>query len=137
MVKLLLLVLLLLLVGWLILRRRSTAAPVVKAANQERRSNKQGTAYHAVSIKFPENACFPAKALHGRRFLASAAPSLPLRDCDASECRCRFVHHQDRRGGKDRRSPFGASGIGGATGRYEKERREGKDRRDDVDPDLF
>jgi hypothetical protein len=54
---------------------------------------------------------------------------LPLPDCDALECRCRFIHHKDRRAGRDRRSPFGPGGIGGHTGRYEQEQRKGTDRR--------
>jgi len=94
------------------------------------------SAFHAVSIKFESSACDAAKAMEGRRFLSSAAPRLPLPECNSLECRCRFAHHADRRSPKDRRSPFAASGFGDSgTGSFQKERRERKDRRkvDDLD----
>ena len=70
-----------------------------------------------------------AKAMTGRRFLATAAPHLPLADCNFPECQCKFAHYDDRRTGRDRRSPFAAGGSTGATGTYERERREKTDRR--------
>lgn len=94
--------------------------------------------YHAVSIKYDANACEAAKAMSGRRFLSSAAPRLPLPECDVLECNCRFAHHKDRRTGKDRRSPFAAAGYGGGTGSFEKERRGHAGRRkEDHDEDLL
>jgi len=90
-----------------------------------------GSEFHAVSLKVTGTACDAAKAMTGRRFLAAAAPKLPLPDCDVLECSCRFVHHKDRRAGKDRRSPFSPAGCGGGTGRFKRDQREGKDRRED------
>jgi hypothetical protein len=56
----------------------------------------------------------------------------------SSNCECHFVHHNDRRAGKDRRSPFTSGGLAGATGKYAQERREGKERRDDSEGgDLY
>jgi hypothetical protein len=72
-----------------------------------------------------------------RRFLSSAAPKLPLPDCEVLDCSCRFVHHKDRRTGKDRRSPFGPSGFGGGTGNYEAEQRQGRDRRASEEDEEF
>lgn len=96
------------------------------------------SAFHAVSIDFDRNACAAAKALAGRRFLSGAAPQIPLPECDALECRCKFKHHADRRAGKDRRSPFSPAGLSSATGTFKTERRQGADRRKDADPDdLF
>lgn len=124
---------LVLLIVWLYFRRRGQQAETPPTASGK---DTASTAYHAVSIKFGENACEAAKAMSGRRFLSSAAPRLPLPDCDVLECRCRFAHHEDRRSGKDRRSPFAAAGFGGGTGSYEKERREAAGRRrEDADPD--
>jgi LPXTG-motif cell wall-anchored protein len=127
---------LVLLIVWLFLRRRRDAAqsPAQKAPEDKGRS-----AYHAVSIKFDEGACEAAKAMGGRRFLANAAPRLPLPECDALECRCRFVHHADRRSGRDRRSPFAAAGYGGGTGSFEKERRgtSGRRKSDSLDEEDF
>lgn len=130
----LLIILAVLLLVWLFLRRRST---VSKKEAPQKTSQPQSTAYHAVSIKLGENACAAARDMSGRRFLSSAAPRLPLADCDAAECGCRFGHHDDRRSGKDRRSPFAGSGFGGGTGSFQQERRERPDRREDADADLF
>jgi hypothetical protein len=75
--------------------------------------------------------------MSGRRFLSNLAPRLPLDGCDAADCSCRFTHHNDRRTGKDRRSPFGPGGLGGDTGSFQEERRERSDRREDADTDLY
>ena len=125
----------LLLLVWLLLRRRSAVSQQEAAASSP--SQPQNTVYHAVSIKFDEKACNAARELFGRRFLASAAPRLPLADCDAAECHCRFAHHSDRRTGKDRRSPFAAAGFGGGTGSFQQERRDRNDRRQDADAEIF
>ena len=75
--------------------------------------------------------------MEGRRFLSSAAPRLPLAECDSLECNCKFVHHKDRRTGKDRRNPWG-QGLGtSGTGNYRQEQREGGDRRKHDDADTF
>jgi hypothetical protein len=123
-----------LLIAWLYLRRRGAARQAQQAAVPRTRKVAD-TTYHAVSIKFGENACAAAKGMTGHRFLASDAPRLPLPGCDAAVCECRFAHHKDRRAGKDRRSPFGRGSIGGGTGRFDKERREKSDRRKSADPD--
>lgn len=119
---------------WLFLRRRGRVSQQETPAI---RRLKEDTTYHAVSIRFAEGACAAAKGMSGRRFLATTAPRLPLPECDVATCECRFAHHKDRRTGKDRRSPFAAGNLSGATGRYEKERRERSDRREGADSDLF
>lgn len=122
--------------GWMLLRRRqSSSAPSTKPPADHSTAESK---YHAVSIKFASNACKAAREMEGRRFLSGAAPRLPLPECDVNDCRCRFVHHKDRRAGRDRRSPFGPSGFGGAaTGTHKVEQRQGKDRRHEDDDDLF
>jgi hypothetical protein len=129
------LVLVLLLLVWLFIRRRQ-ATSNDKSQPAVRKSSRSA-AYHAVSIKFTGNACKAAREMEGRRFLSSAAPRLPLPDCDVLDCSCRFAHHQDRRANQNRRSPFGSGGIGGSTGKYAQEQREGKDRRKSDDEDFF
>ena len=118
---------LLLLAIWLLVRLRRGATqsrpepqPLTNAATSQ---------FHSVSLKIAGTACDAAKAMTGRRFLATAAPKLPLPDCDVLECSCRFVHHKDRRTGKDRRSPFSPAGFGGGTGSFKRDQREGEDRR--------
>jgi ABC-type nickel/cobalt efflux system permease component RcnA len=129
------LILVLLLLAWFFVRRRQ-ATSNDKSQPAARTSNKN-TAYHAVSIKFTGNACKAAREMEGQRILSSAAPRLPLPDCDAIDCGCRFAHHPDRRAKQDRRSPFGPGGLGGSTGKYAQEQRQGKDRRQSDDEDFF
>ena len=125
------LLLVLLLAIWLLLRqRRGTVSSKPEAPPPV---SHQSTEYHAVSIKFESNACMAARELEGKRFLSAAAPRLPLADCNVLDCRCRFLHHKDRRSGRDRRSPFAASGFGGGTGSFETEQRKGRDRRSHSD----
>lgn len=125
---------LVLLVLWLFLRRRGQSEKSAEPAQLRSTGN---AAFHAVSLRFDENACSAAKEMSGRRFLSNAAPRLPLPECNALECRCGFAHHKDRRAGNDRRSPFGAAGYSGATGSYEKERRARRERRANTDLDDF
>jgi hypothetical protein len=125
--------LLMLMVAWLVLRIRQN-----KAAEKSGRQKKVQTsgAFHAVAIKYTENACDAAKQLTGRRFLSSAAPRLPLPECNHLECRCSFAHYKDRRSAHDRRSPFARSSVTGATGVHQQERRARADRRREDDDDF-
>ncbi len=113
----------------ILLMRRSSGYARTKHPQLEQKEGHGGGQFHAVSIKFDADACLSAKSIQGRRYLAREAPSLPLDNCDADSCNCRFVHHDDRRSGKDRRTPFGSAGMGAVTGRFERERRQGGDRR--------
>ena len=101
---------------WWLLRKRREDSP--QTSRDQIRPKTKNTQFHAVSIKYEGRACDAAKNMSGRRFLATAAPSLPLPECDILECTCRFSHHEDRRAQKDRRSPFGAGGKAGTTGSF-------------------
>jgi len=59
--------------------------------------------YHAVSIKAGPNCNETAQMYGGKRFLSGEAPPLPQPTCDATACECRYLHHDDRRDGFDRR----------------------------------
>ncbi len=122
--------LLVLAIAWLVVRIRHNKE-ITKA--ESRPAPLDHGAFHAVAIKYSENACDAAKAMTGRRFLSNAAPRLPLPECDFLECRCQFAHYEDRRTGHDRRSPFARAGATGTTGSYERERREKTDRRRGAD----
>lgn len=126
MYELLLGLLLVLTIAWLVVRLRRNKAEI--EAEKQPKSQVRG-AYHAVAIKYSENACDAAKAMTGRRFLSTAAPRLPLPECDYVDCRCQFAHYDDRRTGRDRRSPFAPAGPTGATGTFQSERRAKSDRR--------
>lgn len=117
--------LLVLAIAWLVLRLRRDKSEVAKKAS----SLGNGGAYRAVAIQYSENSCDAAKAMTGRRFLSTAAPRLPLPDCDYIDCRCQFANYDDRRTGQDRRTPFAAAGSSSATGSYERERRDKIERR--------
>ncbi len=126
-----LILILVLLVGWIYLRHRQGQNTTPPAA---RRSSSGSTAYHSVSLRFSPTACKAAKALEGRRFLASAAPRIPLPECDVKNCECRFAHYGDRRAAQDRRTIFTASGQSAANSEVEVERREARERREEDDP---
>jgi hypothetical protein len=66
-------------------------------------SRKVAEPFRAVSIKPGHQCCEGAKQFAGIRFLGAKAPKLPLPDCQAPVCNCRYVHHADRRSGEDRR----------------------------------
>ena len=113
-------------VWWLVRKRGEKPA---NAITTQPRLNTAQSQFHAVSIRYTGRACAAAQNMDGRRFLATAAPKLPLPECDSLECTCRFAHHEDRRSHKDRRSPFRPGGTAGATGAFKTELRTGEDRR--------
>ena len=117
---------------WMIRLRRSPPAEDIPSSATQKPGSSQ---YHAVSIRVDSRACRSAKEMVGRRFLATAAPKLPLPGCELIDCECKFLHHQDRRANLDRRSPFAAGRLGGATGTFESEQRKGSDRRQNSDSD--
>ena len=121
------LILVLLVALWWLIRKRSEGVSESPASQPRVKSG--NTQFHAVSIKYSGTACKAAMEMSGRRFLATAAPKLPLPECDVLECNCRFAHHDDRRSNKDRRSPFGPGGVAGSTGSFSQEQRTGEDRR--------
>ena len=112
---------------WWLLRKRREKSP--ETSRDQLRPKTANTQFHAVSIKYAGRACDAAKNMTGRRFLATAAPKLPLPECDVLDCGCRFAHHEDRRSRQDRRSPFGPGGASGTTGSFNTEQRGGSDRR--------
>jgi hypothetical protein len=59
--------------------------------------------YHAVSIKGGPACYQTAQKFGSQRFLSAEAPPLPQPTCNVRACECRYVHHEDRRDGLDRR----------------------------------
>lgn len=68
--------------------------------------------WHAVTIAAPANACDAAQACKGKRFLSGDAPWLPLKECDAKRCECRYRHYEDRRGDSRRQAKKDAAQQG-------------------------
>jgi hypothetical protein len=68
-----------------------------KVQGQTVRVHRVANPYHAVSILGSGAACRAARELSGVRFLSAEAPRLPLSQCKAANCSCRYRHHEDRR----------------------------------------
>jgi hypothetical protein len=68
----------------------------------------QKNPYRAVSINRGPNPCEAVKAIGSKRFLVEDgdAPELPLPQCDAETCSCKYAHHADRREKGDRREEY-------------------------------
>jgi hypothetical protein len=62
--------------------------------------------FHAVGIVPGDPSCEAAKQMGRMRFLSAKAPPLPLPDCHAAVCTCRYAHYSDRRSGQDRRASY-------------------------------
>lgn len=76
-----------------------TSKPAKPAGNGE-------TRFRAVSIRPGEQCCEAARQFGHMRFLCAKAPRLPVPECDAASCECRYVHFTDRRSGEDRRGTY-------------------------------
>jgi hypothetical protein len=86
------------------LRRLLGREPASQPASQPAEPRPQPRSrFHAVSIAVGRTTCRQVEALIGTRFLGSDAPKLPLSGCDSGDCRCRYIHHTDRRKEDDRR----------------------------------
>jgi hypothetical protein len=69
--------------------------------------DREQSKYQSIEISPGLMACDAVVELRGQRFLATEAPSLPLPECDAGKCDCRYKYHGDRRSGEDRRDQVG------------------------------
>lgn len=126
-----------LLIAVLIFLKVRSRAPVRPAHDDkagQAGTDTPGRDFHAVSIRPGLFACKAARDLQGQRFLSGSAPRIPLPDCDASDCTCRFSHHADRRAGEDRRSLYRSS-IGIDIKSLGEEKRNRERRKDDRDAD--
>jgi hypothetical protein len=72
---------------------------VTKSKPSEKEQRAQLNPYRAISFDFDETCCAAMKAIGNTRFLVAKDKSLllPLSGCDAAQCSCRYVHHEDRR----------------------------------------
>lgn len=90
---------------------RSSSTPVAKTSSAPKRVKAASTApranaFHAVSVRSGPEACEQVLALGDKRFLPAEMPRFPLADCTSSNCQCKFVHYDDRRGpDSDKRAP--------------------------------
>lgn len=82
-----------------------------KVEEEPVRSHHTPNPYHAVSIVTGLFVCAEAKKTEGIRFLAREVPSLPFKNCDSEQCRCRYRHHTDRRQGQRRHRDVWGSNL--------------------------
>jgi hypothetical protein len=129
-------VLTIILIVLLIMSKRTKATPEKRSAVTSHAEATTTTKFHAVSIYSTSSACEAAKSMQGMRFLSSAAPRLPLPECDALDCKCRFMHHADRRSGADRRGQVPRNMLA-STGRYGGKERRYRERRGTDEPRDF
>jgi hypothetical protein len=85
--------------------------PAAKPAKRELRNR-----WHAITVVPGANHCQAADAAKGRRYLSAQAPKLPLRECDAAACTCKYRHHEDRRGIPRRSEEARGGGLRSRTG---------------------
>jgi hypothetical protein len=114
-------VLTIILIVLLIMSKRTKATPEKRSAVTSHAEATTTTKFHA----------------QGMRFLSSAAPRLPLPECDALDCKCRFMHHADRRSGADRRGQVPRNMLASTGGYGGKERRYRERRGTDEPRDFF
>jgi hypothetical protein len=81
--------------------------------------------WHAVGIIASSGSCGAAQACKGKRFLSTEAPRLPLANCDAARCNCKYRHFEDRRAAPRR----GEEKAGMSPPRASTERRTSRGRR--------
>lgn len=88
--------------------------------------------YRAASILANRCACDAVKIVEGKRYLAVQAPKLPLQDCSADRCTCRYVRHEDRRSSQgDRRALYSLqTDLYGVDGQPDRRTRRGRRRAD-------
>ena len=86
--------------------RRRTTRTRKKAAGATK-EDAETTRWRSVKIAPGLISCDYANILAGKVFLAREAPPLPLANCAETECRCKYIHLQDRRSGTDRRVEVG------------------------------
>ena len=84
--------------------------------------------YRAASILVSRCACDAVKIVEGKRYLAAEAPMLPLQDCSADRCTCRYVRHEDRRSSQgDRRALYSLqTDLYGMEGQPDRRRKRGR-----------
>jgi len=116
--------------------QRQSRPAARKAAPAAQLLPRQSSRFHAVSIAASKSACDAAKAMGDKRFLSRESPHLPLPDCNAAVCECRFIHHRDRRRNEDRRDPYRGV-LSGDKGQFDRERRRRPERRNSEPQGYF
>lgn len=62
--------------------------------------------YSGAAILHDDCACSAVKKIGKHRFLASEIPIIPVPNCTAKSCNCKYTRYNDRRNIETRRAPF-------------------------------
>ena len=123
--------------SYLLLSRLLSGKPA--SARSARASASSGNAassssqWRAVKVAPGLICCDAAGELSDRIFLARLAPSLPLDACTVGDCRCKYIHLEDRRSGGDRRASLGELDAYLPFNQEDRRRSEGRRRADLVE----
>jgi len=86
---------------------RKPPGRIRKPPSRSAQEVKPGARWRAVRI-VPGLICCAAVRQHDEQvFLSSESPTLPMDGCDVADCRCKYIHLEDRRTGSDRRAHLG------------------------------
>ena len=109
-------------------RAKKTSAFKIKARKPVVNSPEEtNSKWRAVKIKPGLICCENATNEMDKIYLAVSAPIFPLEQCTVKDCRCKYVHMNDRRDGDDRRET--TEYLEDLFQFHEKERRRVPDRR--------
>ncbi|MCG6889265.1 MAG: hypothetical protein LJE92_06720 [Gammaproteobacteria bacterium] len=94
--------------------------------SSSRQGDRSSTQWRAVKIAPGLFSCDAAGKLAGKVFLSRESPQLPLDGCLEKDCRCKYVHLEDRRDGGDRRYELGDFGTFFPVSQVERRRTTGR-----------
>lgn len=97
--------------------RSKRSQSTISSARQKDRSSTQ---WRAVKIAPGLMSCDAAEKLADKVFLSSESPQFPLHGCSEKDCRCKYVHLNDRRSRSDRRLELGELGASFLVGQAER-----------------
>ncbi len=87
--------------------KRGSARRSQSSSSVASQSDRSSTQWRAVKIAPGLMSCDEAGKLAGKVFLSMESPQLPLDGCIEKDCRCKYVHLEDRRDGGERRIELG------------------------------
>lgn len=114
---------------WLVSRRSSNDARprhLQKTSSASGAADRSSTQWRAVKIAPGLMSCDTAAKLADQVFLSAESPRLPLDGCGETNCRCKYVHLDDRRDGGDRRVELGELGAFLPISQIERRQRTGR-----------
>jgi len=104
-----------------------------RRSKKSQRTSRPQTEYGAASVVYSAGACPMVKTLGDKRFLTARVPQFPLPGCNAAECHCRYVFHDDQRTPDDRRARYSmTSDLYTVAGRAERRAANGRRKIDTV-----